>query len=85
MDSLTGWTVYKSKLRCMPMNVKNFIKLLPIGLAKDNADILSDNYLNRIQNNTVFPTQKEMDRVGVEPTTAASFLRALPPILRAKL
>jgi hypothetical protein len=49
MDSLTGWTVYKSKLRCMPMNVKNFIKLLPIGLAKGNADILSDNYLNELK------------------------------------
>ena len=37
---------------------------------------LSDNYLNWIQNNTVFPTQKEMDRVGVEPTTSASFSSA---------
>jgi hypothetical protein len=71
MDSLTGWTVYKSKLRCMPMNVKNFIKLLPIGLAKGNADILSDNYLKQPQINTVVVQQEEMDRVGFEPTTSA--------------
>jgi hypothetical protein len=34
---------------------------------------LSDNHLNQIQNNTVFPTQKEVDRVvGFEPTTSAN-------------
>jgi hypothetical protein len=32
---------------------------------------LSDNYLNRVQNNTVVVQQKEMDRVGFEPTTSA--------------
>jgi hypothetical protein len=40
----------------------------------DNAALLgflSDNYLNRVQNNTVFPTQEEMDRVVFEPTTSA--------------
>ena len=25
----------------------------------------------KLKNNTVFPSQKEMDRVGVEPTTSA--------------
>ena len=33
---------------------------------------LSDNYLNRIQNNTVVVQQEKMDRVGlIEPTTSA--------------
>jgi hypothetical protein len=32
---------------------------------------LSDNYQNQSQINTVFPEQKEMDRVGFEPTTSA--------------
>jgi hypothetical protein len=32
---------------------------------------LSDNFLNQAQFNTVFLSQKEMDRVGVEPTTSA--------------
>jgi hypothetical protein len=35
---------------------------------------LPDNYLKQTQNNTVFVQQEEMDRVGVEPTTAASQL-----------
>jgi hypothetical protein len=35
---------------------------------------LSDNYLKHAQFNTVVVQQKEMDRVGVEPTTLASFL-----------
>jgi hypothetical protein len=35
---------------------------------------LSDNYSKCAYFNTVFPSQKEMDRVGFEPTTAASFL-----------
>ena len=43
----------------------------PIGLAKGNADILSDNYLKQSQNNTVVTVQIKMDRVGVEPTTSA--------------
>ena len=30
---------------------------------------LSDNYQNQAQKNAVVPSQKEMDRVGVEPTT----------------
>jgi hypothetical protein len=33
---------------------------------------LSDNYLKQSQINTVFPTQKDMDRVGFEPTTSAN-------------
>jgi hypothetical protein len=32
---------------------------------------LSYNNQNRTQINAVFPAQKEMDRVGVEPTTSA--------------
>jgi hypothetical protein len=32
---------------------------------------LSDNYLKQSQINTVVVQQKEMDRVGVEPTTSA--------------
>jgi hypothetical protein len=32
---------------------------------------LSDNYQNQAQKNAVVPSQKEMDRVGVEPTTSA--------------
>jgi hypothetical protein len=32
---------------------------------------LSDNHLKLIQNNTVFPTQEKVDRVGFEPTTSA--------------
>ena len=35
---------------------------------------LSDNQGKQSQNNTVFPTQKEVDRVGFEPTTSANFL-----------
>jgi hypothetical protein len=35
---------------------------------------LSDNYHKRTQTNTVVVQQKEMDHVGFEPTTAASFL-----------
>jgi hypothetical protein len=35
---------------------------------------LSDNHLKLIQNNTVFPTQEKVDRVGFEPMTSASFL-----------
>jgi hypothetical protein len=42
---------------------------------------LSDNYLKQSQNNTVLVQQKEMDRVGVEPTTSATaatfYLRAV--------
>jgi len=37
---------------------------------------LSDNYLKQSQNNTVVLTQKDMDRVGVEPTTSANFSRS---------
>jgi hypothetical protein len=33
---------------------------------------LSYNYQNQSQNNTVLVQQKEMDWVGVEPTTSAS-------------
>jgi hypothetical protein len=32
---------------------------------------LSDNYLNRVQINTVNVQQEKMDRVGFEPTTSA--------------
>ena len=32
---------------------------------------LSDNSQKHAQNNTVVPSWKEMDRVGVEPTTSA--------------
>jgi hypothetical protein len=35
---------------------------------------LSDNHRKQTQNNTVVPSQKEMDRVGFEPTTSASKL-----------
>jgi hypothetical protein len=35
---------------------------------------LSDNILKHAQNNTVVSSQKEMDRVGFEPTTSANFL-----------
>jgi hypothetical protein len=37
-------------------------------------DILSDNNLKQTHFNTVVVQQKEMDRVGFEPTTSASFL-----------
>jgi len=40
-------------------------------------DILSDNYHKRTQTNTVVVQQKEMDRVGVEPTTSAMKSRRL--------
>ena len=33
--------------------------------------LISDNFPKQTQFNTVFPTQEEMDRVGVEPTTSA--------------
>ncbi|HKG70328.1 MAG TPA: hypothetical protein VKA87_00455 [Nitrososphaeraceae archaeon] len=33
---------------------------------------LSDTYSKQAQNNAVFPTQEEMDRVGVEPTTTSA-------------
>ena len=33
--------------------------------------VLSYNDLKQSQINTLFPTQKEMDRVGFEPTTSA--------------
>jgi hypothetical protein len=39
---------------------------------------LSDNNLKHARINTVFPTQKEMDRVGFEPTTSA-----MPIIIRS--
>jgi hypothetical protein len=35
-------------------------------------DILSDNFLNRAQDNTVVPAQIIMDRVEFEPTTSAA-------------
>jgi hypothetical protein len=48
---------------------------------KDAADVvaaqegfLSDNDLKQAQFNAVVSSQKEMDRVGFEPTTSASFL-----------
>jgi hypothetical protein len=41
---------------------------------------LSDNCQNQSQNNAVFPTQKEMDRVGFEPTTSASTVSILAPL-----
>ena len=34
-------------------------------------DILSDNFLKLAQFNAVVPSQKEMEQVGVEPTTSA--------------
>jgi hypothetical protein len=37
---------------------------------------LSDNYLRQAQFNAVVPSQKEMDRVGVEPTTSAFCVKA---------
>jgi hypothetical protein len=37
----------------------------------DRNGVLSDNHLKQAQINTVVPTQKELDRVGVEPTTSA--------------
>jgi len=33
--------------------------------------VLSYSHSNQTQFNTVVPSQKEMDRVGVEPTTSA--------------
>jgi hypothetical protein len=36
--------------------------------------VLSDNYQNQSQINTVFPEQEKVDRVGVEPTTSAHCL-----------
>jgi hypothetical protein len=36
---------------------------------------LSDNCSKQVQFNTVFLTQEEMDRVGFEPTTIASFFQ----------
>jgi hypothetical protein len=36
--------------------------------------LLSDNQPKQAQNNIVVPSQKEMDRVGFEPTTSASLL-----------
>ena len=43
---------------------------------------LSDNYLKQAQINTVVVQQKEMDRVGVEPTTSDAALAFLidPPV-----
>jgi len=38
---------------------------------------LSDYSLKHARINTVVPSQKEMDRVGVEPTTSTSFWAAL--------
>jgi hypothetical protein len=35
--------------------------------------ILSDNHLKHAQSNTVVVQQEKVDRVGVEPTTSASF------------
>jgi hypothetical protein len=32
---------------------------------------LSEHILNQPQNNTVFPSQEKVDRVGFEPTTSA--------------
>jgi hypothetical protein len=39
---------------------------------KPLLEVLFDNFLEQAQINTVFPTQEEMDRVGVEPTTSAN-------------
>jgi hypothetical protein len=36
---------------------------------------LSVNYQKQAQTNTVFVQQKEMDRVGFEPTTSANFFK----------
>ena len=38
---------------------------------KPLLEVLFDNLLKQAQNNTVFPSQKDMDRVGFEPTTSA--------------
>jgi len=40
-------------------------------LSKALLGFLSYNDQNQAQNNTVVPSQKEMDRVGLEPTTSA--------------
>jgi hypothetical protein len=40
-------------------------------LSKALLGFLSYNDQNQAQNNTVVPSQKEMDRVGFEPTTSA--------------
>jgi hypothetical protein len=45
---------------------------------------LSDNYQNQAQNNTVVTAQKEMDRVGVEPTTSACSLKPRPTYIHLK-
>jgi hypothetical protein len=50
-------------------NVKHLITFLPIGL-RVLRDILPDNDLESAQFNAVVPSQEEMDRVGVEPTTS---------------
>jgi hypothetical protein len=49
---------------------------MPFFLSSKLLD-LSDNFPEQAQSNTVVPPQKEMDRVGVEPTTSANHSRIL--------
>jgi hypothetical protein len=61
------------------MSIQSIAAYAIIGMALALLLNLSYNNRNRIQNNTVVVQQKEMDRVGVEPTTSAAGLLSLPP------
>ena len=58
------------------MNVKLYFieNFFIFGLLRALVLDLSDIYQKQSQNNTVIPTEEEMDRVGFEPTTSAAAL-----------
>jgi hypothetical protein len=56
------------------LNTKYHRKLSNHSFIKALLRFLSDNCQNRVQFNAVIVQQKEMERVGVEPTTSASHL-----------
>jgi hypothetical protein len=47
---------------------------MKLAIIQAQTGVLSDNNQNKPNFNTVIPSQKEMGRVGFEPTTSASFL-----------
>ncbi len=55
--------------------LSHYVPHLQSNLSKALLLDLCDNYQKHAQINTVFVQQEEMDRVGVEPTTSASYLK----------
>jgi hypothetical protein len=55
----------------LKISIQSIAAYAIIGMAMALPPNLSDNYLKQSQINTVVVQQKDMDRVGFEPTTSA--------------